>query len=293
MEQGKIIKIISNQYDVLRENGSIVRCVAMGKLRKDRAPIVGDAVVIEDFADTYGIQKILPRRNELRRPAIANIDQAIIVMSTLVPDFSTTLIDRLIFQICYAGIKPVICVSKLDLIEADSWIHDKIAAYRKSGYRVCCSGKGYDDSALSAILADRVSVLTGQSGAGKSSLLNRIEPSFQLRTQETSKALGRGRHTTRHCELHRVANGWVADTPGFSALDFHYMKLDRLAACIPDFAPYAGTCRFKDCLHLKEPGCSIKQAVEEGRIEEERYVHYSEVAQLIQTQKNRYGTGRD
>lgn len=288
MEQGKIIKIISNQYDVRLNSGETVTCVAMGKLRKSHSPIVGDYVEVERFDGSIGIQKILPRRNELRRPSIANVDQAIIVMSTVIPDFSLQLIDRLIFQICYAGIKPILCVTKMDLIPDDSWIYDAIKEYRKSGYTVIESGVGYSDDALKQVLKDRVSVLTGQSGAGKSSLLNRIEPNFHLQTQETSKALGRGRHTTRHCELHAVAGGWVGDTPGFSSLDFQYMSIDKLASCIPDFQPYLGNCRFKDCVHLKEPDCAVKQAVEAGEISAKRYQHYAEVAELIASSRPRY-----
>lgn len=288
MERGKIIKIISNQYDVRLDNGETLRCIAMGKLRKQRSPIVGDFVEVERFDSSNGIQNILPRRNELRRPAIANVDQAIIVMSTKIPDYSTVLIDRLIFQICYAGIQPILCVTKMDLIDDDSWIHHSIQEYRDSGYTVVESGNGYDEEQLTSLLKGKISVLTGQSGAGKSSLLNRIEPSFHLRTQQTSKALGRGKHTTRHCELHPVAGGWVADTPGFSSLDFQYMSIAALANCILDFQPYLGQCRFKDCVHLKEPGCAIKQAVDEGKINKERYRHYAEIAQQIQDAPSRY-----
>lgn len=288
MEKGKIIKIISNQYDVRLESGETLRCVAMGKLRKRGAPIVGDYVQVERFEGSNGIQRIEERRNELRRPAIANVDQAIIVMSTQCPDFSTQLVDRLIFQICYADIEPLICVTKMDLVTAQDPVHAFIADYRRSGYQVFEAAKDHAPNDLISALKGKVSVLCGQSGAGKSTLLNSIEPSFQLRTQETSKALGRGRHTTRHCELHEVAQGWVADTPGFSSLDFHYMELEKLSTCVPDFSAVQGMCRFKDCRHLQEPDCAVKEAVEAGKISEIRYAHYQEVAQLILSNRPKY-----
>lgn len=287
-ETGRIIKIVSNRYEVLDQQQERVLCVAMGKLRKAASPVVGDIVEFERFENQNGIQKILARKNVLIRPSIANVDQAIIVMSCKDPDFSTTLIDRLIFSVCYAGIRPILCITKLDLIDEDSPIYDEIQHYKDSGYEVYCSGKGYADEALIKALEGKISVLTGQSGAGKSSLLNRIEPSFQLQTQEISKALGRGKHTTRHCELHQVAGGWVADTPGFSSLDFTSMKIEELAACIPDFKEYLYSCRFRNCIHVNEPNCAIRQAVEEGKIRKERYEHYLEIVNMIQKAKPRY-----
>lgn len=287
MEQGRIIKIVSNRYIVLFGEEQLL-CVAMGKLRKDKSPVVGDDVLFERFADQNGIQKILPRRNHLTRPAIANVDQAIIVMSAKDPDFSTTLIDRLIFQIVYANIHPVLCVTKMDLLQDDDPIYEAIQEYRKSGYDVYTSGTNQASDDIETLLAHKISVLTGQSGAGKSSLLNRIDPTFHLQTQEISKALGRGKHTTRHCELHQVKSGWVADTPGFSSLDFSHMDITQLQACIPDFQPYIGQCRFRDCVHLKEPGCAICEAVEHEQVSHERYTHYEEVVQLIRQYKIKY-----
>lgn len=287
-EQGTIIKIISNQYEVLDASGKRNLCVAMGKLRKHQSPVVGDMVTIERFSDQIGIQKIQKRKNELIRPAIANVDQAIIVMSCKDPDFSSTLIDRLIFQIVYAGITPILCVTKLDLISEDDPIHKEIEEYRNSGYQVFETGKGYGSEDLCVALKGKISVLTGQSGAGKSSLLNRIEPGFKLQTQEISKALGRGKHTTRHCELHEVAGGWVADTPGFSSMDFSHMEVQTLQERIPDFQPYLFTCKFNDCIHINEPGCRIQEAVEEGNISAQRYEHYKEVVSMIQGYKPKY-----
>lgn len=287
-EQGTIIKIISNQYEVLDTSGNRNLCVAMGKLRKHASPVVGDMVTIERFSDQIGIQKIQKRKNELIRPAIANVDQAIIVMSCKDPDFSSALIDRLIFQIAYANITPILCITKLDLISKEDPIHEEIEEYRKSGYQVFESGKGYATKDLCAALKGKISVLTGQSGAGKSSLLNRIEPEFKLQTQEISKALGRGKHTTRHCELHEVAGGWVADTPGFSSMDFSHMEVQTLQERIPDFQPYLFTCKFNDCIHINEPGCQIQEAVEEGKISGKRYEHYKEVVSMIQGYKPKY-----
>lgn len=288
MEQGKIIRIISNQYQVRLDSGEEIPCVAMGKLRKKLSPVVGDYVEVERFSSQNGIQKILPRKNQLHRPLIANIDQAIIVMSVKDPDFSTALIDRLIFLIAYEEIKPMLCVTKLDLVSKDHEVFTLIEDYRKSGYEVFESGIGYDDRELRDAICDKTSVLTGQSGAGKSSLLNRIEPTFHLHTQEISKALGRGKHTTRHCELMRVAGGWVGDTPGFSSLDFSMIDLKKLTRSIPDFASEIGNCRFNDCIHVNEPNCAISQAVEEGRISKIRYRNYLEVANLIQSQPSKY-----
>lgn len=287
-ETGRIIKIVSSRYEVLDQHHERVLCVPMGKLRKAKSPVVGDIVEFERFENQNGIQKILPRKNSLVRPSIANVDQAIIVMSCKDPDFSTTLIDRLIFSVYYANIHPILCITKLDLIDDNSPIYEEIQHYRDSGYEVYCSGKGYANEELIQALAEKISVLTGQSGAGKSSLLNRIDPSFHLQTQEISKALGRGKHTTRHCELHEIANGWVADTPGFSSLDFTAMKVDKLAACIPDFKDYLYSCRFRDCIHVNEPDCAIRQAVEEGKIRKERYDHYLEIVDMIQKAKPRY-----
>lgn len=288
MEKARIIKIVSNRYEVLNASCERILCVAMGKLRKDKAPLVGDMVEIEQFDDQCGIQKILPRKNELIRPSIANVDQAIIVMSAKDPDFSTTLIDRLIFLIVYANIQPILCITKLDLIEKTDKLYQEIEDYKKSGYEVYLSGKGYASQELMEAMKGKISVLTGQSGAGKSSLLNRIDPTFHLQTQEISKALGRGKHTTRHCELHEIAQGWVADTPGFSSMDFMHMEIETLAQRIPDFQAYQGECRFNNCIHENEPNCKIREMVEKGAISKTRYMHYLEIVAMIKQRKPKY-----
>lgn len=285
MKQGKIIKIISNQYQIYSD-GEIYDAIAMGKLRKGQSPVAGDIVVFEKLGDKIGIQKILPRRNELTRPTIANVDQAIIVMSAKDPDFSTVLIDRLIFLISYSGITPVLCVTKMDLIEDKSnTIYQYIEDYRKSGYDVYTTGKDFDTKEIEDILTDKVSVLTGQSGAGKSSLLNRIDDSLQIKTQQISKALGRGKHTTRHTQLFPINGGWIADTPGFSSLDFDSLDIQKLSKCIEDFKPYIGLCKFNDCIHINEPNCAIIDAVDKEKIVAYRYEHYKEIIMQIKQSK--------
>ncbi|NBK96905.1 MAG: ribosome small subunit-dependent GTPase A [Erysipelotrichia bacterium] len=286
--KGRIIKIISNQYEVLSEENQRVKCIAMGKLRKGVSPVVGDIVEYERFEDLYGIQKIYPRINQLKRPLIANVDQAIVVMSAKDPDFSCALLDRLLFLISYANIKPVICITKLDLIDKDDEIYDYISDYKQSGYDVYLSGHDFDTSDIEMILNGKVSVLTGQSGAGKSSLINRIDERFKLHTQKISKALGRGKHTTRHCELFAINHGWLGDTPGFSSLDFSEVEIIALADSILDFQKVRGKCKFNNCTHTNEPACAVKKGVEEGIISKIRYKNYCEVAALIKQNKKKY-----
>ncbi len=289
MNNGTIIKHISNQYVVLDEQSKVAyTCVAMGKLRKGKSPIVGDYVKYEMLHDKYVIQKVLPRKNELIRPVIANVDQAIITMSAKDPDFSTALLDRLIFLVCYERIKPIICITKMDLVDESDITHTYIEDYKQSGYTVIETGADRDTKAIEDILKGRISVLCGQSGAGKSSLLNRINPSFNLHTQEISKALGRGKHTTRHCELFEIKGGWIADTPGFSSLDFSHMQPLQLAASIVDFKAYEGACKFSDCIHINEPGCAVKEAVEAKKLSQIRYDSYKEVLYLMQQTKKKY-----
>lgn len=277
MKQGKIIKIVSNQYTILTEDHQEVLAVAMGKLRKNESPVVSDEVLYECVDGKYLIQKILDRKNYLVRPLIANVDQAIIVMSLKEPDFSYTLVDRLLFLISYQNIEPVLLITKTDLAD-EALLNEVVNEYRNSGYRVYLTGKDTTFD-MHDLFKDKVSVLTGQSGVGKSSFLNRIDPNFQLQTQEISKALGRGKHTTRHVELFNVCGGWIADTPGFSSLDFGYIKSSDLRERILDFQ-IEDACRFRDCTHVKEPGCAVKQAVEDGRISKIRYENYLQVLPL-------------
>lgn len=275
MLKGRIVKIISNQYTI-EENHHLYIAQARGKMRKGLSPVVGDWVEFEAIEDVYRIHKICPRTNQLLRPSIANIDQALIVTSMKDPDYSSHLLNRLIILVSLAHVEPVICFTKSDLVDLEDY-KEEISWYEKAGYRIVYTHPGSDDEALKEVLNRKVTVLCGQSGAGKSSLLNRLDPSFELQTQQISKALGRGKHTTRHCQLHHVANGFVADTPGFSSLDFTRLDLSELDCVIKDFEPYIGQCRFKDCKHLKEPECAIKEAMDQGLINPKMYEDYKQL----------------
>lgn len=275
----RIIKIVSNQYTIQLTDGQEKLALAMGKVRLDKSPLVGDMVEVEEIDDKWVIQSIHPRRNELRRPAIANVDQAFIMMSTKDPEFSMILVDRLIFLISLERIEPIIVVTKMDLIDNDQELKEILNDYRKSGYLVIEIGYDQSLSDFLPIFKDKITVLTGNSGVGKSTLLNRIDPSLQIKTQETSKKLGRGKHTTTHTELHSIYGGLIADTPGFSTLDFSSVDAFELSRSIRDFQ-IEKECRFRDCMHQSEPGCAIKEAVEAGEVSEIRYKNYLQVLPL-------------
>ncbi len=277
MDSGRIIKALSGFYYVQSDrDGELISCRARGKFRKDEIkPLVGDFVEFEhrDHKEGY-ITRIKERENHLVRPPIANVDQALLVSSIKEPDFSSILLDKFIILMEHNQIKPVICLSKADLGIDDS-VAKIISSYQKAGYEVIpfSSKDNTGIDKIATILENKVSVITGQSGVGKSSLLNKLDPQLELRTNEISKALGRGKHTTRHVELVEVANGQVADTPGFSSLELTLTPQEIALAC-HDFRELAQGCKFRGCLHDKEPDCAIKQAVENGEIAGFRYENY-------------------
>lgn len=275
----RIIKNVSNQYTVYFDE-QVHLATAMGKLRLGKRPIVGDFVRIEFLENKWVIQEVLDRKNQLIRPLVANIDQAIVVMSLKEPDFSFRLVDRLIFLISVEDIDPVLIVNKTDL-DSDAALKEVMDAYVPFGYSVIATTKGEDPQPIISLLKDKLSVLAGQSGVGKSSIINRIDSQYELKTQEISKVLGRGKHTTRHNELYNIGGGWIADTPGFSSLDFKHVDKLELAQSVPDFKPYL-TCRFRNCLHQSEPNCGVKEALMQGKIFQQRYDHYLECLDLIE-----------
>ncbi|WP_041139141.1 ribosome small subunit-dependent GTPase A [Beduini massiliensis] len=290
MPEGKIIKALSGFYYVQSQD-MIYECRARGKFRNiDFKPLVGDEVVFQIENTTAGyIMEVKERRNFLVRPPISNIDQAIIVVSAKEPDFSTLLLDKFLLLIESARIKPVICITKADLIDDDDPILMDIENYRKSGYEIhLLSAK--EETGLEAIqdvFKGKESVITGQSGVGKSTLLNALNIHLNLETNEISKALGRGRHTTRHVELVKILGGLVADTPGFSSLELEMSK-EEAAVAYHDFAQLSAQCKFRECLHDSEPHCKVKEAVETGEIARTRYQHYLQFLNEIKNRKEKY-----
>ena len=255
---GKIIKNISNDYTV-DSNGNIFVCKVRGKIRTlDIKPLVGDNVVFDD-KNNY-IMEILPRKNFLNRPPISNVDQAFVITSVKEPDFSSNLLDKLLNIIEFNNIEPIICFTKLDLLNETELkrIEDIIKYYKSIGYKVF-SNTELDK--INSLFKDKVSVFTGQSGAGKSTLLNNLDNKLNIKTNEISKALGRGKHTTRHTELLNISGGLVADTPGFSSLDMRDMTKSDIRDNMIEFNKYRDLCLYKDCMHDNEDDCEIKRQI--------------------------------
>ncbi len=273
---GLIVKALSGFYYVKTDNG-IVECKARGKFRNDKTtPFVGDRVEISLTGEKGTVERIFERKNLLLRPPVANVDKLFIVSSSVTPTPSTLLIDRMTAICSYKDIEPIIIFNKNDLEDVSFWCD----IYQNAGFKtIACSavsGEGID--LVKSELNDCISAFTGNSGAGKSSLLNIIFPELSLSTGEVSDKLGRGRHTTRHTELfaHNYG-GFVADTPGFSSLEADKDDLafkEGLGDFFPDFEDYRFDCRFADCAHIGEKGCSVCAAVAEGKIEKTRYESY-------------------
>jgi len=265
---GKIVKIVSNLYSVQTDN-EIVECRARGKFRNEEiTPLVGDLCKI-DYENKY-ILEILPRKNSLDRPMIANVDAALIVVSVKMPNLSLNLLDKMISIISINKITPVICFSKLDLLDKNEKknVKNLIKYYKRIGYQVITNDKF---KKLNKILKDKIVVITGQTGAGKSTLLNKIDKNLNLKTDEISVALGRGKHTTRHVELFKFKKFYIADTPGFSSLDFKNILKEEIR---DSFIEFTHDCKYKNCMHIKEENCKVKEQLENKSILESRYKNY-------------------
>ena len=274
---GRIIKALSGFYYVDTGDGQLISCRARGKFRhKNVIPLVGDLVEITLTEVGAGmVDRIEPRRNEFFRPAVANIDQLVIIASGAIPVTDPFLIDRMTTIAQAKGCEPVICFNKCDLDRADGLV----SVYRRAGFvtlQVSAeTGEGIEE--LHGIISGKVSAFTGNSGVGKSSILNALYPGFSIQTGEVSEKLGRGRHTTRHVELFSMDGTYVADTPGFSSFDVERMELIRkeaLAENFRDFLPYLDDCRFVGCAHGKEKGCAVLAAVKAGEIARSRHESY-------------------
>ncbi|MCF6137059.1 ribosome small subunit-dependent GTPase A [Pseudalkalibacillus berkeleyi] len=290
MAKGTIIKALSGFYYVKSE-GEIYQCRGRGNFRKRKlTPLVGDDVVFESSNKTDGyVLELMDRKNELVRPPIANVDQALIIFSALEPTFSTLLLDRFLVHIEANEILPVICLSKLDLLKENENVNKELSVYRDIGYNVLETSsieeKGLED--VRSIFEDKVTVIAGQSGVGKSTLLNALNPELNLETNAISNHLGRGKHTTRHVELIPFGEGLVADTPGFSSLDFVNMEPEDLSIYFPEMRDLRPNCKFRGCTHTSEPKCAVKDGLSNGEVSQFRYDHYVQFLEEIKDQKQR------
>jgi ribosome biogenesis GTPase / thiamine phosphate phosphatase len=304
MQGGMIVKALSGFYYVQPDDGGeVIQCRARGLFKlKGVSPLVGDRVTFEKSEEETSdgtVIEVLPRKTELVRPPIANVDMALLVFAVAHPGLNLQLLDKFLAHAEIAGLESIICLTKADLLEAEekgaAQLREQTEAIRKLyesiGYKVLLisARAGVGMERLLDALEGRVTVFAGQSGVGKSSLLNRLVPGLTLTTNEISQKLGRGKHTTRHVELFRLGeSGLVADTPGFSQLDFPEMEAERLTDAFPEMAGLKAMCKFRGCLHRSEPGCRVREALEAGEIAASRYEHYDLFLSEIKERKRRY-----
>ena len=288
MSRGRIEKALSGFYYVRTPEG-LLQCRARGKFRREGiSPLVGDWVQVRDLGGDEGfVEAIEPRQNRFARPAAANIDQLVIIGSQAIPTTDPYLIDRIASIAVLKGCRVLLCLNKCDLDPAQE-LYDSYAASAIPVLRVsAATGEGLPE--LRRAMKGKLNALTGNSGVGKSSILNAMEPVFGLPVGEVSKALGRGRHTTRHVELFPVAGGLIADTPGFSAFDNEKggepLDKDTLDRSFREFRPYLGQCRFIGCAHIKEKGCAVLAAVKAGDIPKSRHRSYVRLYELAKENK--------
>lgn len=291
--QGKIIKGIAGFYYIYAEDGNIYECKAKGIFRKDNfKPLVGDNVeitVLNEEEKEGSVTSILPRRNSLIRPAVANVDQAFLIFAMENPKPNFLLLDRFLIMMKQQEIPAVICFNKKDMGEKEE-MEKLYEIYTGCGYRVVLSstyeGEGMDE--IHEILKGKTTVVAGPSGVGKSSITNCMQGEVQMETGEISKKLKRGKHTTRHSQVIPVEkNTFLVDTPGFSSLYLTDMKEEELRDYFPEFAMYEPQCRFQGCMHIHEPGCAVKEALSEGKISQQRYDNYLALYEELK-EKRRY-----
>ena len=299
MQEGQITKALSGFYYITDENNVVYQTRARGVFRKEGiTPLVGDYVNFEsENLDEGTLVEVKQRKNELTRPPIANVDIGVIVSSVIGPNFSAQLLDRFLVMLEYKNIHPIIYISKLDMVDekAEKEIEQYKVIYEKIGYPFITLNVTEVENLKEEIrkifadyFEDKLVVFIGQSGAGKSTLLNYLNPEFDLITAETSKSLGRGKHTTRHVELLPLLGGLFADTPGFSALNFSEIEKEKLSNCFPEMKKLSTNCKFRGCLHQNEPKCAVKDAVKTGDVASSRYENYLQILTEIQNRKPMY-----
>ena len=290
---GRIVKGIGGFYYVAPEEGEVYECRAKGIFRKEKLkPLVGDYVefeILDPEGRTGNVVKIFPRKNQLIRPAVANIDQALVIFAVKEPNPNFMLLDRFLIAMERQNIPAVICFNKEDLGQKKE-IKEIVKIYSSCGYRVLVTSAAKEAGIreLEQVLKGKTTTVAGPSGAGKSSLTNLLAPDVQMETGEISRKLGRGKHTTRHSQLIRLEkNTYLMDTPGFTSFYVEDIEKEELRHYFPEFLPYEGTCRFQGCTHTHEPGCSVKEALKEGKISSLRYDNYQEIYKELE-EKRRY-----
>lgn len=290
--QGKIIKGIAGFYYVyVEEAATVYECKAKGIFRKEnKKPLVGDNVCVEVLDEeerTGNIVRILSRKNELVRPAVANIDQALVIFAIVKPEPNYNLLDRFLIMMERQGLSSILCFNKKDIASEE----ERAAlqeAYGSCGYRLlfASAARGDGIEELKELLKGKTTAVAGPSGAGKSSIINRLNPDAGMETGEISKKIGRGKHTTRHSEIIALQeNTYIMDTPGFTSLGLFGMEKEDLQGYYPEFARYSEACRFSGCAHLSEPDCKVKEALAEGKISGVRYGNYRELYKELQERR--------